>query len=167
MSDFDDLEELRASGKFPYLKDADTVIVVSDKRSFYLHSVTLKQSSGKFAQLLEQASAVTADNDGIRYYVVLQNADAVTGAEVEPEFHRVHLDSEGEPIDPFCLMYEDEEPNVELRLYDYYAKILGSFYGIEFTSNANTMKVAMDEALGLIACAEYLDCVSLQSSLVC
>lgn len=150
-------------GTFPYLDDADTMIILSDVRHLKLNSAVLKQRSGRLSRLLAEEGAklrkeVQAGN--LRYQLVLQNYSMHTGEEIEPTLRRVYLNSWGRPLQSVSIIHENEETNIDPKLYTYYHKILGSFFDVELTIDTTNMATAMEEALGLSNCAEYLECVS-------
>lgn len=148
---------------FPILGGADTMIVLSERRHYKLHSITLKQCSGRFARLLDRPGpklSKDAQKIGIRYHLVLQNYSTSTGKEIEPTFRRVELSSEGRPLQAVSIIHESEEVNIDPKLYGYYHKILASFFGFEVSINTSDMATAMEDALGLANCADYLECVS-------
>jgi hypothetical protein len=73
-------------------------------------------------------------------------------------------------VDGFVGRVMNENGRVPTKIFDHWERVLYAFYGTEIRISDADMGAALNDCVGLIQVAEYLDCMNLigrSSSLVC
>ena len=133
------------------LAGADTRIILSDKKSYYVHAVQLRSSSAFFARMLDPAQQ--------KHLVVLQNHDSYSGEEIEPELRYLPV-REGEEESYYSLMHENEDSSVRKSLFHDYHRIICTIFGKGMKLKTGDMVSLLRDCVGLVEIAEYLEVVS-------
>lgn len=147
----------------------DALLILSDRRRYVLRAAQLRDFSGLFKRLLKGKGANLSqegERRGIRFCLALSNYDE-HGNEIYPEWRRIELNPEGDPLRALSVIDEEEEYNIPSQLWHSYNMLLAIIYQLDLKMNMRSIATIVEDCVGLVELAEYLGSVSAHVRISC
>ncbi|KAI9753071.1 MAG: cholesterol esterase [Chaenotheca gracillima] len=146
---------------FPKFADGDVSILITNNKSYQLHSNVLRQNSDELNRLLveDQAASITPkqkrEGRVLRYWLNLRRFDDDVG-----RFELGDIKSSGYS---FGFFEELENGRARRNLHKHYNNLFGAYYNIHPEIDETNIATVLEDSMGLIDVAERLGSMSVVS----